>query len=118
MKSGFNEKELRSIKNKKILKILGFEFDNNYDLIILNGVGAWIANVPTKDVSLNNIETEGKIDVILKSGGIISISHPLPLDNGYPLSSQKGVYCTNYKDIFVPKNDEEKEDKREHTMIL
>ena len=116
MKSGFNEEELRNIKNKKILKILGFEFDNDYDLIRLNGAGAWIENVPVDKISLDSMKDNAKISEIMERGGMVTISHPLPLDNGYPLSKQRGVYCTNYKEVFLSKED--KEEKNNHMMVL
>ena len=117
MKSGFSEEELRNIKNKKILKILGFVFDSEYDLIVLNGAGAWIGNVLTKDISLSNVEEGSKIDWIIKNGGVVTISHPLPLDNGKPLSTQKGVYCANYKDMFLPKEAKVEEEVK-HSIVV
>lgn len=84
---------------KQILNDLGFSKDIEYNVRVLNGVGAYITNVD-KNFDLNNITEGSLIYECIKTGGQITIDKPLPLKNGISVSSQVGVYCTNYQDVY------------------
>lgn len=109
MKSGFDQSEINSLKYKRIIKQLGFYTDNKYDLTILKGVGAWLGNVNKQTFSLANIEPGGIIDTFIQNGAIIVSNAPFPLANGSSMSSQIGIYCANYQEVFSKLKEKEKE---------
>ena len=83
----------------QILKELGFSNDIEYNVKVLNGIGAYITNVD-KDFDLANVKEGSMIYECINAGGQIAIDKPLPLNNGMSPTNQVGVYCTNYKDVF------------------